>query len=177
VAVLVYLYLLLYTSISKTRQLLRQLLRWNETDSSCAAGRSTAGLQEPMIPFKNEMPCRNSLTSQSHANCLQNVVRPGRTRTQGSFAPRIAHFLLRNWCWDEAHNAIQCSNTVFYLQSRAQPWRRRECVSPKRWCVRFQVLTAASMMFRIVFWDVLPCKIIVDNHFTRQYIPEDNSER
>jgi hypothetical protein len=42
--------------------------------------------------------------------------------------------------------------------------------------VRFQVLTAASMMFRIVFWDVLPCKIIVDNHFTRQYIPEDNSE-
>jgi hypothetical protein len=24
--------------------------------------------------------------------------------------------------------------------------------------VRFQVLTAASMMFRIVFWDVLPCK-------------------
>jgi hypothetical protein len=28
--------------------------------------------------------------------------------------------------------------------------------------VRVQVLTAASMMFRIVFWDVLPCKIIVD---------------
>jgi hypothetical protein len=27
--------------------------------------------------------------------------------------------------------------------------------------VRFQVLTAASMMFRIVFWDVLPCKMIV----------------
>jgi hypothetical protein len=28
--------------------------------------------------------------------------------------------------------------------------------------VRFQVLTAASMMFRIVFWDVLPYKMIVD---------------
>jgi hypothetical protein len=28
--------------------------------------------------------------------------------------------------------------------------------------VRFQVLTAASMMFRIVFWDILPCKMIVD---------------
>jgi hypothetical protein len=27
--------------------------------------------------------------------------------------------------------------------------------------VRFQVLTATSMKFRIVFWDVLPCKIIV----------------
>jgi hypothetical protein len=61
--------------------------------------------------------------------------------------------------------------------------------------MRFQVLTAASMMFRIVFWDILPCKIIVDRHsslmmeavrtsetsvdnyFTRQYIPEDNSEQ
>jgi hypothetical protein len=48
-------------------------------------------------------------------------------------------------------------------------------------------------MFRVVFWDTLPCKMIVDrrfrmmeavrtsetsveNHFTRQYIPEDNSE-
>jgi hypothetical protein len=31
--------------------------------------------------------------------------------------------------------------------------------------VRFQVLTAASMKFRTVFWDVLPCKIIVDRRF------------
>jgi hypothetical protein len=44
--------------------------------------------------------------------------------------------------------------------------------------------------FRIVFWDVLPCKVIVDrrfrgtcclshqvdNYFTRQYIAEDKSE-
>jgi hypothetical protein len=57
--------------------------------------------------------------------------------------------------------------------------------------VRFQVLTATSMKFRFVFWDVLPCKIIVDalmmeaartsetsvyNYFTRQYIPEDKCE-
>jgi hypothetical protein len=35
--------------------------------------------------------------------------------------------------------------------------------------VRFQVLTAASMMFRIVFWDVLPCKIIVYRRFRRAY--------
>jgi hypothetical protein len=41
--------------------------------------------------------------------------------------------------------------------------------------VRYQVLTAAGMMFRIVFWDILPCTMIVDHHFTRQYIPEDNS--
>jgi hypothetical protein len=31
--------------------------------------------------------------------------------------------------------------------------------------VRFQVLTAASMKFIFVFWDVLPCKIIVDRLF------------
>jgi hypothetical protein len=41
-------------------------------------------------------------------------------------------------------------------------------------------------MFRTVFWDVLLCKMMmeavrtsetsVDNYFTRQYIPEDNSE-
>jgi hypothetical protein len=35
--------------------------------------------------------------------------------------------------------------------------------------VRFQVLTAASMMFRIVFWDVLPCKIVVDRRFRGTY--------
>jgi hypothetical protein len=33
------------------------------------------------------------------------------------------------------------------------------------------------MMFRAVFWVVLPCKVIVDNHFTRQYNPEDSSEQ
>jgi hypothetical protein len=31
-------------------------------------------------------------------------------------------------------------------------------------------------MLKIGFWDVLPCKMIVDNNFIRQYIPEDNSE-
>jgi hypothetical protein len=31
--------------------------------------------------------------------------------------------------------------------------------------VRFQVLTAASMKFRFIFWDVLPCIIIVDRRF------------
>jgi hypothetical protein len=35
--------------------------------------------------------------------------------------------------------------------------------------VIFQVLTAASMMFRIVFWDVLPCKIIVNRRFRGAY--------
>jgi hypothetical protein len=35
--------------------------------------------------------------------------------------------------------------------------------------VRFQVLVSASMMFRIVFWDVLPCKIIVYRRFRGAY--------
>jgi hypothetical protein len=34
--------------------------------------------------------------------------------------------------------------------------------------VRFQVLTAASMMFRAVFWVIQPCKMIVD-----RLIPDD----
>jgi hypothetical protein len=40
--------------------------------------------------------------------------------------------------------------------------------------VRFQVLTAATMKLRFVFWDVLPCKIIVDRRFRgtwRQHVP------
>jgi hypothetical protein len=36
----------------------------------------------------------------------------------------------------------------------------------------FQVLTAASMKFKFVFWDVLPCKIIVDRRFRWwQHVP------
>jgi hypothetical protein len=50
--------------------------------------------------------------------------------------------------------------------------------------VRFQVLTAASMKFRIVFCDdsslmmeaARTSETSVDNYFTWQYIPEDNSE-
>jgi hypothetical protein len=34
---------------------------------------------------------------------------------------------------------------------------------------RFQLFTAARMMFRIVFWDVLPCKIIADRRFRGAY--------
>jgi hypothetical protein len=55
------------------------------------------------------------------------------------------------------------------------------------WCMQWhsEMQLEPKLMFRIVFWDVLPCKMVVDrrtsetsfdNHFTRQYIPEDNSE-
>jgi hypothetical protein len=35
--------------------------------------------------------------------------------------------------------------------------------------VGFQVLTAASMMFRVVFWVILPCKMIIDRRFRGAY--------
>jgi hypothetical protein len=35
-------------------------------------------------------------------------------------------------------------------------------IDHKQLFVRFQVLSAASMKFRFVFWDVMPCKIIVN---------------
>jgi hypothetical protein len=41
--------------------------------------------------------------------------------------------------------------------------------------MRFQDLTAASMMFRIVFWDVLPCKMIVERRFRGAYCLHQDS--
>jgi hypothetical protein len=61
--------------------------------------------------------------------------------------------------------------------SKLNPRRCENLKSHKNWnftssdnwkqptSVRFQVLTAASMKFKIVFWDVLPCKIILDRRF------------
>jgi hypothetical protein len=55
-------------------------------------------------------------------------------------------------------------------------------------CLNVSILTVLGrtrfleLMFRIVFWDVLMMEAVrtsetsVDNYFTRQYIPEDNSE-
>jgi hypothetical protein len=36
--------------------------------------------------------------------------------------------------------------------------------------VRFQVLTVASMTFRVVFWDILPCKMIVPDDGGSTYL-------
>jgi hypothetical protein len=58
---------------------------------------------------------------------------------------------------------------------------------------KLPILKSKSLMFRAVFWVVLPCKMIVDRrfrgayclhhqgtsvdkHFSRQYNPEDSSE-
>jgi hypothetical protein len=50
--------------------------------------------------------------------------------------------------------------------------RLSDCCSV--YCERFQVLTAASMMFRVVFWVMLPCKMIVNRRFRSAYcLPDD----
>jgi hypothetical protein len=53
--------------------------------------------------------------------------------------------------------------------------RKSTIVSPTNEFGRFQVLTAASMMFRAVFWVILPCKMIVlrltHRHFPTTLIP------
>jgi uncharacterized protein (DUF486 family) len=43
----------------------------------------------------------------------------------------------------EKHKNLQNKNLKFYIYLLIFVW--------------FQVLTAASMMFRVVFWDILPC--------------------
>jgi hypothetical protein len=50
---------------------------------------------------------------------------------------------------------------VLYVCSRRKNVRRQGHQKTVYECVRFQVLMAASMMFRIVFWDVLPCKMMI----------------
>jgi hypothetical protein len=70
------------------------------------------------------------------------------------------------------------------MPNLARKKRKQPAVIDNYLLVRFQVLTAASMMFRVVFWVILPC-----NHFTRkktrntckmitrEYNPDDNSEQ
>jgi hypothetical protein len=45
-----------------------------------------------------------------------------------------------------------------YIQGNSKVWYN----------VRFQVLTAASMMFKAVFWVVLPCKMILHGSATQK---------
>jgi hypothetical protein len=54
-----------------------------------------------------------------------------------------------------------CAGMVMVICKR----QNLSTVNNKTYFVRFQVLTAASMKFRIDFWDVLLCKIIVDRCF------------
>jgi hypothetical protein len=57
-------------------------------------------------------------------------------------------------------------NTIGVNNFRNMRWTERAKRMEAMINVRFQVLTAARMKFRFVFWD----------YFTRQYIPEDKSE-
>jgi hypothetical protein len=58
-----------------------------------------------------------------------------------------------------------CNSSGFSLNI-IPPWLS---TMKNRTVVRFQVLTAASVMFRVVFWVILPCKMIVDRRFRGAY--------
>jgi hypothetical protein len=78
---------------------------------------------------------------------------------------------------------------LLFLHQSAISWFNHSTASNNKeeirnWYMRFQVLTAASMKFRTVFWDdsslmmeaARTSETSVNNYFTRQYIPEDKSE-
>jgi hypothetical protein len=77
--------------------------------------------------------------------------------------------LTQQWC-DRTDWSINPSKTVVipFNKKRAFKGLKEQTHSGKTIQVRFQVLTTASMMFRAVFWVVLPCKMIVD-----RIIPDD----
>jgi hypothetical protein len=94
---------------------------------------------------------------------------------------RLYHILIKYWKLQRSwYDNVNRSLNYDYLDNHMQS-NIGSCM-----------LGNKSRMFRIVFWDVLPCKMIVDrrfrgayclhhqgsvdNHFARQYIPEDNSE-
>jgi neutral trehalase len=83
---------------------------------------------------------------------LQIIAIQGLANTEDPAAKDLAYDLARNWVY---------ANHKGYLDAKEM----FEKVRIRIIYVRFQVLTAASMTFRIVFWDVLPCKMIVDRRF------------
>jgi hypothetical protein len=100
---------------------------------------------------------------------------------------RFTNLLL--WEWDKTHknrSHVESSTYMLFKEAISRPrcssgycvchWTLGSQVQTQLWRwifmdgknpkhVRFQVLTAASMMFRVVFWDILPCKMVVDRRF------------
>jgi hypothetical protein len=69
----------------------------------------------------------------------------------------------------DVFNAVSAEPEDPTPQSCVNSMHRTNCIPNIHLNVRFQVLTAANMMFRIVFWDVLPCKMFVDRRFRGAY--------
>jgi hypothetical protein len=59
---------------------------------------------------------------------------------------------------------VTCLVTGWLLWTLLSFLRKSRLIVPL-FCLRFLVLTVASMKFRFVFWDVLPCNIIVVTRF------------
>jgi hypothetical protein len=76
------------------------------------------------------------------------------------FKSRPVHWLSRlTFSWFSSVHPRECKVSILKLgHGRFIP-----NLSNSSSFVRFQVLTAASMMFRVVFWDMLPCKMITSD--------------
>jgi hypothetical protein len=59
---------------------------------------------------------------------------------------------------------VQCYRCLLGAGSFQKLYSKRQCS-----VLKFQVLTAVSMMFRVVFWDILPSKMIVDRRYIGAY--------
>jgi hypothetical protein len=62
-------------------------------------------------------------------------------------------------------NVSYFRHIVYIFVYKAYRAQLKGLAQMKIFFVRFKVLTEASMKFRFVLWDVLPCKIIVDRRF------------
>jgi hypothetical protein len=114
--------------------------------------------------YKNTKECIGHCEAKHHKpwfddECSKLVVQRKQAKLEWLQDPRVVNEdNLNDVRWD----------TTRYLKNK-----KRECLKEKmNELVRFQVLTAASMMMETV----RTSEMSVDNHFTRQYIPEDNSE-
>jgi hypothetical protein len=96
------------------------------------------GMSRCVVPYK--------LTGSKHLCTVS-------TRLHGATSQKTDIFLLA------AVKALILTSIVTLVTSRIQ---YAESAAPMKEKIRFQVLTAASMMFRAVFWVILPCKMIVD---------------
>jgi hypothetical protein len=116
----------------------------------------------------NEYRCTAQIEQRHHAMQWISMYSPNRTE-----APRYATNIVVQLKSHRRHHTLGLRlHRAIILPSRS---RRLNLISftcdiwsfriNKYMHVRFQVLTAASMKFRFVFWDILPCKIIVDRRF------------
>jgi hypothetical protein len=127
---------------------------------------------------------RNLILSSNGSDCGSRKCKRGYNVTCGG----VCQSLRLTGVWSQAVGFVlvrltrmwpqlpwRCSHISFSLQINVSSVLSVRFANNAISFVRFQVLTAASMMFRVVFWNILPCKIIVDRRYRGAYwlIPDD----